>query len=539
MRTGKLFLHIVKTLFVISSLPSMLMAQEILKNRLIVKGENLRWESSFTNNQREKSAFTYENLCQDLNLYLIESDTDFTINDIEVMKAKLGASEIFYDRKVLERKAPNDAFYDKQDYMSLIQIPKVWEVTTGGKMDNNEDIVIAILDNGIEITHPDLSNNIFKNPGEVLNDNIDNDLNGYVDDVAGINAATNLGVHIAAPHGTWVSGIVGAEGNNNMGVTGVNWNIKILPVSAVGNVATVIKGYDYALRMKKLYLQTNGAMGANIVVTNFSGGIEAVFGSEPTYKPWCDMYDLLGAQGILSVGSTANANLDVDLEGDMPSTCSSEFFIAVTSSNDQGLITRNVGYGTTNIDLAAPGEDIFNLNKGGAYFEDIGTSASAPLVAGTIALLYSVPCPTFVTLVKADKIKAARYVRDAIFKGVSPTIDLVSYVKYGGYLNAFNSLLNMQDACEGNLSIPIGNLNVESVTYKGGFMSIKYLTPKKGNHALGIYDAVGKIVRFFEFEVPAFGDNTFEVNNLDLPQGVYYVNIISDKANAAKPVFIW
>ena len=513
----------------------------MLTNRLIVKGENLRWESLVTKNQREKSTISYESISQDLHLYLVERDQEFTSVEIAEISKTLGASEVFYDRQLSERKVPNDALFDMQNYLSLVQIPKVWDITTGGKMDNDEEIVIVILDSGIEIDHPDIANNIFKSPREFPNDKIDNDLNGYVDDVSGINAATNQGVHPVTRHGTWVSGIVGAEGNNNFGVSGVNWNIKILPISAVTNVATVIKGYDYALRMKKLYLQTNGIRGANVVVTNYSGGLDAVFGTDPAYKPWCDMYDLLGAQGILSVGSTTNSNSDVDVVGDMPSTCSSEFFIAVTSTDSNGLISRNSGYGTTNIDLAAPGEGIFNLRNGASYFDDSGTSASAPLVAGTVALLYSVPCPTFVTMVKTDKIKAARYVRDAILNGVSPTSELKTYVKYGGYLNAFNSLVNMQDACEGTLAIPTqtGDLGVERVTYNGGFMRIKYLTPETGKYALGVYDAAGKIVRFFEFEVPAFGDNTYEVDGLDLPQGVYYVNIISEKANAAKALFIW
>ncbi|MCB0645805.1 MAG: S8 family serine peptidase [Saprospiraceae bacterium] len=516
-------------------------AQNLLKNRLIVKGSQIEWSSVTSIHKRSSAELDKEVLCQDLGLFLLSSKDEFTEEEMRAIKALKGVDYVFFDQEVQERKAPNDALFDMQKYLSLIEVPKVWDITTGGKMDNGEDIVIVILDSGIESDHPDLINNIFVNKREFINDNIDNDGNGYIDDISGINVINNSGIHAVSRHGTWVSGIVGAEGNNAFGVSGINWKIKILPVSSVNNLSGVIKGYDYALRMKKLYLETNGTKGANVVVTNYSGGLDKAFGSDPAYKPWCDMYDLLGAQGILSVGSTTNTEVDVDAVGDMPSTCNSEFFIAVTSTNDQGILSRNAGFGNQNIDIAAPGEDVFNLRNGGSYFDDSGTSASSPIVAGTIALLYSVPCASFVKLVKSDKVKAARYVRDAVFNGASPTDELKTKVKYGGYLNAFSALVNMQDACEGQLAIPTqtGELRIEKITYKDGRMRIRYQTPDTGKYSFGLYDASGKMIRFYDYEIPAFGDNTFEIDDVFLPQGVYYINLISDNANAAQAVFVW
>lgn len=537
---GKMYKHLLALIF-ISSTALCMQGQNLIKNELIIKGGNLRWENLMQNSERESASWSHEEICHDLNLHALVSEKEFSQADLTKLKIQLGAEEVFYNQAVEERKNPNDALYDMQNYLSLIEIPKVWDITTGGKMHNGEDIVIVVLDSGIETDHPDLVNNIFVNQQEIPNDFLDNDGNGYKDDVNGLNAVTNLGNHVVTRHGTWVSGIMGAEGNNNFGVSGVNWHVKILPVSNVKDLVTVIKGYDYALNMKKLYIQSNGSRGANVVVTNYSGGLDKAFGSDPAYKPWCDMYDLLGAQGVLSVGSTTNTEVDVDEVGDMPSTCSSEFFIAVTSTDSQGVFSRNAGFGPVNIDLAAPGENIFNVRNGATYFDDSGTSASAPLVAGTIALLYSVPCNSFSQLVKQDRIKAARYVRDAIFNGVSPTDELKSRSKFGGYLNGFNALVNMQDACNGELAIPtqIGNLNLERVTYANGLMRIKYQTPDTRKYSFGLYDASGKLIRFFDYEIPAFGDNTFEIEGLDLTQGVYYVNLISDKSNTAKAVFVW
>lgn len=533
-----------KYVFALISLPLIafcLQGQNLIKNELIIKGENLRWENLVQNADRESVSWFHEEICSDLNLHWLVSDKEFMQVDLNFIKDRLGAEEIFYNQAIEERKRPNDLFFGAQTYLNLIQIPKVWNITTGGKMQNGSEIVAVVLDTGIEIDHPDLVNNIFVNTQEIPNDFLDNDGNGYIDDVNGLNTISNLGNHVVERHGTWVSGIIGAEGNNNVGVSGVNWHVKILPITNVRNLATVIKGYDYALNMKKLYIQSQGTRGANIVVTNYSGGLDKAFGSDPAYKPWCDMYDLLGAQGILSVGSTTNTEVDVDEVGDMPSTCSSEFFIAVTSIDSLGLFSRNVGFGSDNIDLAAPGENIFNLRNGSSYFDDTGTSASSPMVAGTIALLYSVPCVSFGQLVEQDRIKAARYVRDAIFNGVSPTDELKSRSKSGGYLNAFNALLNMQEACNGELPIPTqtGQLKLESVTYANGLLRLKYQTPTTGKHSFGLYDASGKLIRFFDYEIPAFGDNTFEIDGLDLLQGVYYVNLISDKSNTAKAVFVW
>jgi len=515
--------------------------QVLLKNRLIVKTDQiakLRQELS-TNNRAAASSLDV--LSSDLGLVLLESSSDYTEQEFNSIKALKYVSYVYYDRKVDERKSPNDPSFGAQAYLNFINVPDVWNLTTGGKTNDGADIVIAILDTGIDIAHEDLKENVFVNAIEVPGDFIDNDANGFVDDVSGWNASKNNGTQELENHGTWVSGIAGAVGNNNKGVSGVNWKIKILPISGVRNVASVIKGYDYVLKMKRLYIQTDGKRGANVLVSNYSGGLDSVFGDAPEYKPWCDMYNLLGAQGVLSFGSTTNTETNIDLEGDMPSTCNSEFFIAVTSIDSLGLFSRSSGFGMTHIDFAAPGENIFNLRTDSKYYKNTGTSASTPLAAGVAALLFSAPCTSLAALIKSDRIAAVRAVRDALFNGVQKTNNLKPYVKYGGYLDAYGALVNIQGVCNGELDIPsqTGTLAIEKITLSAGNIEVKYITPKPGSYSMAVYDASGKLVRSDKFEVAEFGNNTLNYDNASFVQGVYYFNLLSDTGNAAKATFIW
>src|SRR5690606_9496705 len=145
-----------------------------------------------------------------------------------------------------------------------------------------------------------------KNTDETPNNGIDDDNNGYVDDYDGWNAYNSTGNIPSANHGTHVAGIAGAIGNNEIGISGVNWNVKTMPIAgSSGNEATVVEAYAYALEMRARYNETDGDEGAFIVVTNTSFGVDM---GDPTNFPiWCSMYDELGEVGILSCAATANA----------------------------------------------------------------------------------------------------------------------------------------------------------------------------------------------------------------------------------------
>src|SRR5688500_2800577 len=127
---------------------------------------------------------------------------------------------------------PNDPTYINQADMKLIGMPKAWDITTGGVTADGDTIVVALIDTGFEPDHSDLKDNIWKNKDEIPNDNIDNDNNGYTDDYIGINLQTGTDDHVPLNnHGTAVAGVVGARGNNGVGIAGVNWKVKLMLIS--------------------------------------------------------------------------------------------------------------------------------------------------------------------------------------------------------------------------------------------------------------------------------------------------------------------
>ena len=149
---------------------------------------------------------------------------------------------------------------------------------------------------------------------------------------------------------------MGASGNNTIGCTGVSWKVKLLLISEATSISNVIEGYQYVLDIRKKFNQSDGEEGAYVVASNLSAGIDNVFPDQnPLYEHWCEIYDELGKEGVLSINATTNNNTNIDLEGDMPGTCGSNFLITVTNSDLNDNKVANAGYGIDGIDLAAPG----------------------------------------------------------------------------------------------------------------------------------------------------------------------------------------
>jgi hypothetical protein len=339
-----------------------------------------------------------------------------------------------------------------------------WDITTGGQTATGKDIVVCILE-GTNRNHPDLQGNLWFNQNEIPNNGADDDNNGYVDDYNGWNITQDNDNIPSESHGTTVAGMIGAKGNNSQIVAGINWDVTIMNVEFGGvNEANAVESYTYPLVMRRLYNQTNGAKGAFVVATNASWGID---NGNPANSPiWCAMYDSLGAAGVLSCGATANNNVNVDVVGDLPTACPSEYMIAVTATNRSDVRTFS-GYGTTHIDVGAPGENIISLGQNGGPVTQSGTSFASPLTAGLIALLYSAPCPTIYQQAIADPAGAARKIRDAIFEGVDVKPNLVNEVKTGGRVNAFNSLqllLGECGPCPQPFQVEVNNLSDVSAT---------------------------------------------------------------------------
>ena len=396
-----------------------------------------------------------EQVSQPLNIWLLHFDHN-TINEIHFLEHLKNRDFItiaqFNHLVTVRSTIPDDAFFsDQWQYMNDgssggtvdadIDADLAWDITTGGVTPLGDTIVVAILDNGIDLNHNDFEDNLWKNYAEIPNNGIDDDNNGYIDDYQGWNIATNDDdITGSGGHGTSVAGIVGAKGNNGIGVTGVNWDVKIMVIKNGFNTneAAVLEAYSYALEARQKYNETNGAEGAFVVSTNASWGIDM---GDPDDAPlWCGFYDTMGDVGITSCGATINGDVNVDIEGDLPTGCPSDFLISVTNTNRMDNKVTAAGYGGTTVDLGAPGADVFTADIGNSYGDFGGTSGATPHVTGAIALLYSAPCDNLTILAKADPAAAAALAKQYILDGVDSNNSLQGITTTGGRLNIFNSL---------------------------------------------------------------------------------------------------
>lgn len=380
---------------------------------------------------------------------------------MEFLSTQSTVSVVQLNHIIEERTTPNDPlfanqwhFIDPQD--NDIDADLAWDITTGGTTAVGDEIVACIVEgNGAKWDQEDILPNHWVNNNEIAGNGIDDDNNGYVDDYDGWNVSGNNDNFSNGNHGTQVSSMIGSKGNNALGVTGVNWDVKLMQVQMGGvTEANAISAYTYPLVMRQLYNNTNGAQGAFVVVTNSSWGIDNA--AAAGYPLWCQMYDTLGHYGILSCAATANNNVNVDNVGDMPTTCPSDFLISVTATNNNDVRTFS-GYGTTHIDLGAPGENVLMAGNTN-YATSSGTSFATPCVAGAVALLYSAPCLSFATLAHSSPMNAAAWVKGYILNGVDPINNLQSEVLTGGRLNVKNSLDLLLSECSASNCLPPYNI---------------------------------------------------------------------------------
>lgn len=337
-----------------------------------------------------------------------------------------------------------------------IDAPEAWDISTGGQTATGEDIVIAVIDGGVDLDHPDL--NFWKNTGEIPGNSIDDDGNGYVDDVDGWNAYQSSGNIPNDDHGTHVAGIAAAIGNNGVGVSGVNWGASVLPVAgSSGQESVVIEAYGYVLEMRQRYNESGGTAGAFIVVTNASFGVD--FGDPADFPLWCAIYDSLGSAGILNCGATANLGINVDNQGDVPTACPSPFMIAVTNTTHTDSKNNGAAFGQINIDLGAPGTGILSTLPFNSYGSLTGTSMATPAVAGAIALMYSAASAEIIQAYHDEPAEIALQFREFLLNGVDPIPALDGITATGGRLNVNNSLQLVQLFSLAGFSIVPGELS--------------------------------------------------------------------------------
>lgn len=347
-----------------------------------------------------------------------------------------------------------------------IDSDEAWDITTGGTAASGEDIVVCIIES-TNLNHTDLDANKWVNTAETPGDGIDNDGNGYIDDVYGWNPGGNNGAvgygtnNGGTAHGTNCAGMIGAVGDNGVGVVGANWDVKIMIVT-VGNAtqANVIASYTYPLVQRQRWNNSNGAEGAFVVATSASWGIDQ---ADPSNYPlWCNFYDTLGLYGIINVGATTNNNLNVDTQGDMPTACPSPYMVGVgrTDHNDNTA----GGYGVNTINFGAPGINVRTTANSNGYTTTTGTSFSCPLTAGVVGLAYAIPCPSFMAIVKNNPQQGADLVLQALNDGVDQKPQLATRFVTGGRLNAKNTLDELMTlSCSGNLCLTPSSITTSNI----------------------------------------------------------------------------
>ncbi len=309
--------------------------------------------------------------------------------------------------------------------------PEAWTQSHGA------GVLVAILDSGVQLNHPDLQRNLWRNPNEIAGNNVDDDRNGYVDDVHGANVKElNGNVEDDNGHGTHVAGIVAAQAGNGVGGSGIAPDatimaVKVLDANRAGDSSRLAKGIVYAV--------DRGARILNVSINGdgTSGDLDAAL-------------KYAGSKGATVVASAGNNSRDIDVTPSYPASNPEPAVLVATATEQAGTLISIANRGVRTIDLAAPGGSILSTARGGGFELRQGTSMAAPFVAGSLALLAAA---------RPDLPQSA--LRDALTQ-TAPRPSLLSGLLGGGSLNVAAALHRVlpgslwKDSPTQNVALPLG-----------------------------------------------------------------------------------
>lgn len=294
---------------------------------------------------------------------------------LETLRQHPAVASVAYEQTYSTAALPNDPMFSQQyglnstlNALADINAPAAWDVTTG-----STQTVIAVLDGGVDIQHPDLKSKIWANPGEVAGNSIDDDGNGFVDDVHGWDFYRNKPAGQGIDHATHVAGIAAADSNNGLGVAGVDWGARIMSVKGLSDFGTgsetnIVRGMEYAM-----------ANGADIINMSLVG---------PPSEALLAAVENAYANGVLVVAAAGNFGGDTGRARPYPAcaeTSGVNMVVGVGATDQDGEPASFSAYGTC-VDISAPGKDIFSTAEGNDYRKMSGTSMSAPFVSGVAGL---------------------------------------------------------------------------------------------------------------------------------------------------------
>lgn len=298
---------------------------------------------------------------------------------------------------------------------------QAWDITTG-----DPNMVVAVIDTGIDFNHPDLAPNLWTNEAEANGQpGVDDDGNGVIDDIHGYNAITGTGDAMDDQgHGSHCSGTIGARGDDGVGIVGVNWNVKLMAVkflsaSGSGTLEDALKAIDYATKM-----------GAKVMSNSWGGG-----GFSQTLL---DSIKRSNEAGALFVAAAGNENNNNDSRPSYPATYDVPNIISVAAVDNKGAKASFSSYGKRTVHLGAPGVNVWS-STGGSYASFSGTSMATPHVSGVAALVWG-----------HEPALSALQLKERLLATAKPVSGLKGKTRTGAMVNAYTALTNTVPAPDMN-----------------------------------------------------------------------------------------